>query len=61
MGKKDTVVTICYGKRKVWNSRKEAIDFFLQGILATEGSECERYTIIYCKLCSGMAVCSDEY
>lgn len=58
--KLDTVTTICYGKRKVWDSRKEAADFFLQGMAATEGPECQRYTAIYTKLMMGLEVCSDD-
>ena len=41
--KLDTVKTICYGKEDVWDSRKEAADFFLRAIAGSEGSECERY------------------
>lgn len=55
-----TVTTICYGEKKVWDSRKEAADFFLQAIAGSEGAECERYTTIYAKLVSGLEVCSDD-
>ncbi len=55
-----TVTTICYGEKKVWDSRKDAADFFLQAIAGSEGAECERYTTIYTKLVSGLEVCSDE-
>lgn len=55
-----TVTTVCYGEKQVWDSRKEAADFFLQAIAGTEGSECERYTTIYTKLVSGLEVCSDD-
>ena len=55
-----TVMTVCYGEKKVWDSRKEAADFFLQAIAGTEGAECERYTMIYTKLVSGLEVCSDD-
>ena len=55
-----TVTTVCYGEKRVWDSRKEAADFFLQAIAGTEGSECERYTTIYTKLVSGLEVCSDD-
>lgn len=58
--KLDTVTTVCYGERKVWDSRKEAADFFLQGMAATEGSECERYTAVYTKLVMGLGVCTDD-
>ncbi len=55
-----TVTTVCYGEKQVWDSRKEAADFFLQAIAGTEGAECERYTTIYTKLVSGLEVCSDD-
>ena len=55
-----TVTTVCYGEKQVWDSRKEAADFFLQAIAGTEGSECERYTTISTKLVSGLEVCSDD-
>ena len=59
----DTVTTVCYGQEQVWDSRKEAADFFLEGIsaaAAAEGSECERYTNIYVKLISGYDYCTDS-
>ena len=56
----DTVTTICYGEKKVWDSRKEAADFFLRAIAGSEGAECERYTAIYAKLVSGEKICSDD-
>lgn len=55
-----TVKTICYGEEKVWDSREEAMDFFFQGMMASEGSEQQRYNNIYLKLRLGMEVCSDE-
>lgn len=55
-----TVTTVCYGEKQVWDSRKEAANFFLQAIAGTEGAECERYTTIYTKLVSGLEVCSDD-
>lgn len=58
--KLDSVKTICYGKEELWDSRKDAADFFLQAIAGSEGSECERYTTIYAKLISGLEVCSDD-
>ena len=57
--KLDTVRTVCYGKEDVWDSRKEAADFFLRAIAGSEGSECERYTKIYAELLMGKAVCTD--
>ena len=58
--KVDGVTTVCYGKREYWRSRKEAADYFLEGISATEGSEGERYSKIYVELICGKKVCTDE-
>ena len=58
--KLDSVTTVCYGEKKVWDSRKEAADFFLEAIAGSEGAECERYTTIYTKLLEGLAVCADD-
>ena len=55
-----TVTTVCYGEKQVWDSRKEAADFFLQAIAGSEGAECERYSTIYARLVSGLEVCSDD-
>ena len=59
--KVDGAITICYGHREYWKSRKEAADYFLEGLCATEGSESERYSKIYAELICGKTVCSDEY
>lgn len=58
--KLDTVKTVCYGKEEVWDSRNEAMAFFLEGMISSEGSECERYTKIYTELSMGKSVCTDE-
>ena len=57
--KLDAVTTICYGEKQVWDSRKDAADYFLQAMAGSEGSECDRYTNIYTKLILGKTVCSD--
>jgi hypothetical protein len=56
----DSVTTVCYGEEKVWDSRKEAKDFFLEALKATEGSERERYAAIYAKLIVGKKYCTDD-
>jgi hypothetical protein len=55
-----TVTTVCYGEKKVWDSRKEAMDYFYEGMLCCEGSERDRYTNIYCKLAEGARYATDE-
>ena len=54
------VITVCYGQREYWRCRKEAADHFFDGLCATEGSECERYSKIYAELLCGKSVCTDE-
>ena len=58
--KLDSVKVICYGKEEVWDSRKEAADFYFRAIAGSEGSECERYTKIYTELLMGLSTCTDE-
>lgn len=58
--KLDTVKTVCYGKTDVWDSREEAMEFFLHGICETEGAERNRYVTVFTKLKAGMDVCSDD-
>lgn len=58
--KLNTVTTICYGKKDVWDSRQEAREFFLAAMAGSEGSECDRYTKIYTELIMGKSVCTDE-
>lgn len=55
-----TVKTICYEREDIWDSRKEAAEFYLQAMAGSEGSECDRYTKIYMELLMGKEVCTDE-
>lgn len=55
-----SVTTVCYGESRHWESREEAKAFFLDCMMASEGSEQQRYTTIYSKLCEGFAVCDDD-
>lgn len=56
----DKVVTICYNRRKEWNDRKDAIGFFRNAMMNSEGSEHERYFKIWSDLEAGETICSDE-
>ena len=58
--KLDSVKVICCGKEEVWDSRKEAADFYLQAMAGSEGSERQRYTKIYTELLTGKPLCTDE-
>lgn len=56
----DRVVTICYGKKREWASRNEAIAFYVDCMLNSEGAEQERYLEIYIDLMAGKTLCLDE-
>lgn len=56
----DRVTTICYGQRKEWDDRWEAVEFFKEGVMACDGAEKERYTNILLKLLAGETECPDN-
>lgn len=58
--KLNTVKTICYKKERIWDSRDDAVIFFMECMAGSEGAERERYLNILVKLKSGTKVCSDE-
>lgn len=58
--KLNSVVTICYGERKVWDDRKEAAEFYLAAMAGSDGHEQSRYTKIYIEIMSGFSECTDE-
>ena len=55
----ELIITICYGKKTNWNSRNEAISFFLTCYFSSEGSERERYEKIIKQLIEGKSECKD--
>ena len=59
--KLDSVTVICYGESKVWDSRADAIKFYLEGMTACEGAERNRYTNVYLDLIEGLDICKDKY
>ncbi len=58
--KLDSVKVTCYGETKVWDSRKEAAEFYLQAMASSDGSEQSRYSKIFSELMMGLTECSDE-
>ena len=58
--KLDSVIVITYRQKQIWDSRKEAIAFYLEGMASCEGTERDRYTNIYLALISGAKICRDE-
>jgi len=57
---KNPVEVTCYDETKTWE-RDEAIEFFTEGMFATEGSESERYRNIVRKLQSGLTKVDDNW
>lgn len=55
----DEVKTICYGKEQVWDKKEDAIAFFIECLLNSEGSERDRYCNILSALKAGLSVCKD--
>lgn len=55
----DVVKTICYGKERLWDKKEEAIEFFVDCMLNSEGSEKERYCNILSSLKANSKVCKD--
>lgn len=55
----ELIITICYDKKTIWNSRNEAISFFLNWYFSSEGSEKERYEKILKQLIDGKNECKD--
>ena len=37
------IITVCYGTQKTWESREEAMSFFLEAMMSCDGSEKDRY------------------
>lgn len=54
-----TIKTTCYGKVKEWDSAVDAIVFFGECYICSEGSERERYKKILNELKKGLKNCSD--
>lgn len=59
--KSGKIVTVCYDTVEYWNTREEAENYFLQGMMCSEGSERDRYTNVYCKLVEGKTYCTDDF
>ena len=55
----DVVKTICYGKERIWDKKEDAIEFFVDCMLNSEGSKRERYCNILSSLKANLKVCKD--
>ena len=56
---KKKVKTVCYGETKTWDCREDAIDFFADGVINSEGAEQQRYLKVLVGLTLGKTTCKD--
>ena len=54
------VITVCNGRRKIWNDYEEAKAHFLELMMSTDGEEHDRAECVYIQLLHGLDECSDE-
>ena len=54
------VKTICYGTERTFDDRQEAVDFYENCVMNSEGSERDRYVEILIDLRCGKTICSDK-
>lgn len=59
MNRKRKVTTVCNGQKRVWDSREEALAFFLEAMMNSDGVEHDRYSGIYIQLQNGLSYCTD--
>ena len=50
---------LLWNGEEVWDSREEALEFYMKAMAGSEGSEQERYAKIVAELAMGKAVCTD--
>lgn len=56
----EEIIVICYGQISVWKNRRKAIQFYLEAMQNSDGSERIRYSNIYCDLLDRKNICKDE-
>ena len=54
------VTTVCHGYKKVWDDREEAMVFFLEAMMNSDGAEHDRYSGIFLQIQNGLDFCTDE-
>lgn len=59
--KKEIITVMCYDNEEIWGDRNEAIDFYLECMIFSDGAERERYRTIFEQLMTGNMYCTDEY
>lgn len=56
---KEDITTICYGHIDKWENRAEAVKYFYECALMSEGAEKERYVNIMMELMGGSNFATD--
>lgn len=59
--KREIITVMCSDKEEIWGDRNEAIDFYLECMSFSDGTERERYSAIFEQLMTGATYCTDEY
>lgn len=54
------IITVCYNKKQIWHDREQAISFFREAVMCSDGSERERYMNILMGLTDDGVVCYDD-
>lgn len=55
----EQITTTCYGHTDKWASREQAVRYFQECAMCSEGAEKERYTNIILQLLDGQTDCHD--
>lgn len=53
------ITTTCYGETREWESREDAIQFYVECSACSEGAERGRYTTLILQLLQGQTDCHD--
>ena len=54
------VFVTCYGKTTYWDNRRDAAEFYQNGMIATSPSaESDRYCDIFSQIIAGYDICTD--
>lgn len=56
---KEDITTVCYGRINKWEDRTEAVKYFYECALCSEGAEKERYVNIMMGLMAGANLATD--
>ena len=54
------IITVCYDKKQIWHNIEQAISFFREAVMCSDGSERERYMNILMGLTDDGVVCYDD-